>query len=322
MNMSINIIKEEIDILIDTIREQHNIVKEYKGRIPQIELDIVMSNVRDLYEYLNELNKINNLRRTQQPIEVSTEILEKIAHSKKEKVAIEVEEVVQEPIIEKEVVATETLEEPLVEVLTPELISIVEEPQSFVEKEEDVAEVHTPEEVIIVPAEEEIKPETENVVLIEEVEEIVIEVEEQKEPEPKKEVKEPKKPSKSEKPAIMDMFADSEKTSLSDKFKDEKKSLNEKLGEEKKEKSLADKIQKKPIKDLKTAIGINDKFIFINELFKGSLQEYNKAIETINAYNSDREAFLFIEELKGKYNWEEKADIYVKLEEFVLRKFL
>ena len=303
--MSINIIKEEIDILIDTIREQHNIVKEYKGRIPQIELDIVMSNVRDLYEYLNELNKINNLRRTQQPIEVSTEILEKIAHTKKEKTTVEINEVVQEPIIEKEVVPTETIEVPLVEVLTPELDSIVEEPQSFVEKEE-VAEVNTPEEVIIAPAEEEIKPETDNVVIAEALEEIIIEVEELKEPEPKKELK---KPSKSEKPAIMDMFADSEKTSLSDKFKDEKK-------------SLADKIQKKPIKDLKTAIGINDKFIFINELFKGSLQEYNQAIETINAYNSDKEAFLFIEELKVKYNWQEKADVYVKLEEFVLRKFL
>jgi hypothetical protein len=322
MNMSINIIKEEIDILIDTIREQHNIVKEYKGRIPQIELDIVMSNVRDLYEYLNELNKINNLRRTQQPIEVSTEILDKIAHTKKEKTLEEVKEVVQEPIIDKEVFATETIEALLVEVLTPELVSIVEDPQISVEKEEEVAGVITPEEVIIAPTEEEIKPKTDDVVLIEEVEEIVIEAEEQKEPDSKKEAKEPKKPSKSEKPAIMDMFADSEKTSLSDKFKDEKKSLNEKLGEEKKEKSLADKIQKKPIKDLKTAIGINDKFIFINELFKGSLQEYNKAIETINAYNSDSEAFLFIEELKGKYNWEEKADVYVKLEEFVLRKFL
>lgn len=320
--MSINIIKEEIDILIDTIREQHNIVKEYKGRIPQIELDIVMSNVRDLYEYLNELNKINNLRRTQQPIEVSTEILDKIAHTKKEKTLEEVKEVAQEPLIEKEVVSIETIEAPLVEVLTPELDPIVEEPTVKIEKTEEVVEVPTPEEVIIAPAEEEIKPETDDVVLIEEVEEIVIEAEEQKEPDPKKEVKEPKKPSKSEKPAIMDMFADSEKTSLSDKFKDEKKSLNEKLGEEKKEKSLADKIQKKPIKDLKTAIGINDKFIFINELFKGSLQEYNKAIETINAYNSDSEAFLFIEELKGKYNWEEKADVYVKLEEFVLRKFL
>lgn len=320
--MSINIIKEEIDILIDTIREQHNIVKEYKGRIPQIELDIVMSNVRDLYEYLNELNKINNLRRTQQPIEVSTEILDKIAHTKKEKTLEEVKEVVQEPIIDKEVFATETIEALLVEVLTPELVSIVEDPQISVEKEEEVAGVITPEEVIIAPTEEEIKPKTDDVVLIEEVEEIVIEAEEQKEPDSKKEAKEPKKPSKSEKPAIMDMFADSEKTSLSDKFKDEKKSLNEKLGEEKKEKSLADKIQKKPIKDLKTAIGINDKFIFINELFKGSLQEYNKAIETINAYNSDSEAFLFIEELKGKYNWEEKADVYVKLEEFVLRKFL
>lgn len=311
--MSINIIKEEIDILIDTIREQHDILKEYKGKIPQIELDIVMSNVRDLYEYLTELNKINNLRKNQMPVEVSQEIIEKIAVSRKEKSITEAA-IEEKPETKKELIEFSEIETK--EVFIHESIPVIEEQQVIVEEfiKEDITDLVETVITETVVTEEKIEPEV-NAPLEEKAEEVKV-------TEIKKETKESKKTSKSEKAAIIDLFAESDKTSLSDKFKDEKKSLNEKLGEDKKEKSLADKILKKPIKDLKTAIGINDKFIFINELFKGSLQEYNKAIETINSFATDKEAFLFIEELKEKYNWEEKPDIYVKLEDFVLRKFL
>ncbi len=316
MNMSINIIKEEIDILIDTIREQHDIIKEYKVKIPQIELDIIMSNVRDLYEYLTELNKINNLRKSQQPVEVSPEIMEKLAVSKKEKTEKKQDDEITETPVEPpkvtEVPPVEKSETVTIEIKNvADEIPVVEEEKVDLEyKKESTADIT--ELVNEEPVTDEIK-----------TPDIIIENKEEKtEVKKQEEKKETKKASKSEKAAIIDLFAETDKTSLSDKFKDEKKSLNEKLGEEKKEKSVADKIQKKPIKDLKTAIGINDKFIFINELFKGSLQDYNKAIESINALSSGNEAFAFIEELKEKYKWDEKPEIYVKLEDFVIRKFL
>jgi hypothetical protein len=316
MNMSINIIKEEIDILIDTIREQHDIIKDYKGRIPQIELDIIMSNVRDLYEYLTELNKINNLRKAQQPIEVSPEIMEKLSVSKKDKTEKKQEAETTETLVESvKIPEVQTEEKP--EPVSVEINNIVEEKPVIEEVKvdsENIEEIAADLVDVInnEPSEDELKI----------ADDIIEHVEEKTEIKIQEVKKETKKASKSEKAAIIDLFAETDKTSLSDKFKDEKKSLNEKLGEEKKEKSIADKIQKKPIKDLKTAIGINDKFIFINELFKGSLQDYNKAIESINALGSGNEAFAYIEELKERYKWDEKPEIYIKLEDFVIRKFL
>lgn len=314
--MSINIIKEEIDILIDTIREQHDIIKDYKGRIPQIELDIIMSNVRDLYEYLTELNKINNLRKAQQPIEVSPEIMEKLSVSKKDKTEKKQEAETTETLVESvKIPEVQTEEKP--EPVSVEINNIVEEKPVIEEVKvdsENIEEIAADLVDVInnEPSEDELKI----------ADDIIEHVEEKTEIKIQEVKKETKKASKSEKAAIIDLFAETDKTSLSDKFKDEKKSLNEKLGEEKKEKSIADKIQKKPIKDLKTAIGINDKFIFINELFKGSLQDYNKAIESINALGSGNEAFAYIEELKERYKWDEKPEIYIKLEDFVIRKFL
>jgi hypothetical protein len=316
MNMSINIIKEEIDILIDTIREQHDIIKDYKGRIPQIELDIIMSNVRDLYEYLTELNKINNLRKAQQPIEVSPEIMEKLSVSKKDKTEKKQEAETTETLVESvKIPEVQTEEKP--EPVSVEINNIVVEKPVIEEEKvdsENIEEIAADLVDVInnEPSEDELKI----------ADDIIEHVEEKTEIKIQEVKKETKKASKSEKAAIIDLFAETDKTSLSDKFKDEKKSLNEKLGEEKKEKSIADKIQKKPIKDLKTAIGINDKFIFINELFKGSLQDYNKAIESINALGSGNEAFAYIEELKERYKWDEKPEIYIKLEDFVIRKFL
>lgn len=61
-----------------------------------------------------------------------------------------------------------------------------------------------------------------------------------------------------------------------------------------KEKTVAENL--KIIKDLKDAISLNDKIMFIKEIFNGKVDEYNKCIETINTSRSLEEALNYLYE--------------------------
>jgi len=120
----------------------------------------------------------------------------------------------------------------------------------------------------------------------------------------------------------IDLFGNAATTTIADKYKDESKSLNEKMVKNKTDKSISSKMQHNAIKDLKSAIGINEKFLFINELFKGNMKEYNDSILKLNAFNSLDEAEHFLEELKGQHKWEDDMVAYLTLKDFVERKNL
>ncbi|MBE0639100.1 MAG: hypothetical protein IH598_11320 [Bacteroidales bacterium] len=60
--------------------------------------------------------------------------------------------------------------------------------------------------------------------------------------------------------------------------------------------SLASKIQNNRISDIKAAIGINDKFTFINDIFKGEITKYNEGIEKLNNMEHYHEALDYIEQ--------------------------
>ena len=81
-------------------------------------------------------------------------------------------------------------------------------------------------------------------------------------------------------------------------------------------------MQKNPISDLKAAIGINEKFLFINELFKGKLDEYKNAIEHLNNLESFNKAIQYLNQLKDSYEWEEDTEAFLKLYDFIHRRYL
>ena len=97
-------------------------------------------------------------------------------------------------------------------------------------------------------------------------------------------------------------------------------SLNDRLKENKPE--LADKLTDGPVKDLRKAIGVNDRFVFIKELFRGDEAMYERSIKTINNFSILAEAEFWIKrELKLKIGWRD-ADPFVKqFDQLVRRRF-
>ncbi len=81
-------------------------------------------------------------------------------------------------------------------------------------------------------------------------------------------------------------------------------------------------LQSSPVKDLKKAIGINDRYVFLNELFRGDEQMYERSIKTINAFSIHAEAEYWIKrELKLKLGWNEDAATVKQFDQLVRRRF-
>ena len=100
----------------------------------------------------------------------------------------------------------------------------------------------------------------------------------------------------------------------------ESESLNEKLKEERMEVVTA--LQEAPIRDLKKAIGLNDRFLFVNDLFRGDENMYERSLKTINAFNIYPEAEYWIQrELKVKLSWPDGSETVKLFDQLVKRRF-
>ena len=86
--------------------------------------------------------------------------------------------------------------------------------------------------------------------------------------------------------------------------------------------SLAARLQRKPVADLAAAIGINDKFLLLNELFGGSMEKYNKSIRALNNFSTLLGAKTYMSELQIEFQWDCESDAYKKLDNLVERRFM
>lgn len=77
-----------------------------------------------------------------------------------------------------------------------------------------------------------------------------------------------------------------------------------------------------PIKDLRKAISISDRYLFVNSLFRGDESEYERSIKTINNFNVYQEARYWIDrELKVKLGWDDKNPAVKQFDSLVQRRF-
>lgn len=96
--------------------------------------------------------------------------------------------------------------------------------------------------------------------------------------------------------------------------------INDQLKEERVE--VAAKLDETPIRDLRKAISINDKYLFTNVLFRGDESMYERSIKTINNFSIYPEAQYWIQrELKVKLGWEDSNETVKLFDQLVKRRF-
>lgn len=97
-------------------------------------------------------------------------------------------------------------------------------------------------------------------------------------------------------------------------------SINDRLKQSKID--LGDTLTESPIRDLRKAIGVNDRYLFINELFRGDEAAYERSIKTINSFSIFAEAEYWIQrELKVKNGWDAGNEMVNQFYQLVKRRF-
>lgn len=264
--MNHQLLVNEIRSLSEVIREQQEIILTRQGKFSRIETDILMGNLRKLYERWYALQKISNelpAPDAAPPAPSSTDEL--IAH------------------IPVPPAPTPVVTAPPVSSSIPSGVYI--QPESLV--------VHVDEPVVTPP--DEISEET------------VM---------PQAALAKNRKETLKSAATLFD-----EPTAASVKFQSVP-SLYDKISANKEDKSIATKLQKNPVSDLRKSIGINEKFAFINELFDGNQTAYNEAIDQLNGSAGHSEAIAYIEnDLIPKYQWNGESDSFLKLKNLIDRRF-
>lgn len=106
---------------------------------------------------------------------------------------------------------------------------------------------------------------------------------------------------------------------LAEKFQGKHKFRNEIIAEHSAKVDMSTKLQNKPIGDLSKAIGINDKFLFIKELFNGDSARYSETINHLNSFSDLNDAIIY---LQDNFDWAESNEYAAKFIDLVRRKFI
>lgn len=88
------------------------------------------------------------------------------------------------------------------------------------------------------------------------------------------------------------------------------------LFEEKMSKELSDKLGEMPIDDMRKGMGLNERIIFLNELFDGNNMEFENAINNLNNAPSFEDATQQLMILATRFDWsskEKQAKPFIRL---------
>lgn len=88
-----------------------------------------------------------------------------------------------------------------------------------------------------------------------------------------------------------------------------------------KDNSIAAMVSPQSVQDLKMAIGINDKFLFINDLFNGDPPNYNDAIEKLNLADDAQEAMKTLDGFREQLGWTDRSEAFGRLRKIVQSKY-
>ncbi|MBN2275583.1 MAG: hypothetical protein JXR41_01850 [Bacteroidales bacterium] len=83
--------------------------------------------------------------------------------------------------------------------------------------------------------------------------------------------------------------------------------------------NLSSRLHEQPVTDLAKAIGINERFLYIRELFDNDAKKYEQAIQIINNAPNFNEAYNY---MIREYTWDMDSEMVQELLEIIRRKYI
>jgi len=147
----------------------------------------------------------------------------------------------------------------------------------------------------------------------------VIEVVKEAEVQPVKEAPKPEPVLEAVKEEIVQPVKESPKV---EDIQDEPLTINQRMSAQVNAKARRVTEHEQPVTDLKQAITLNDKLLYIKDLFNGYNLAYSEAIDILNRYNSMEEADKFLKtNYAVKNSWESKQHTVDKFYELLKRRY-
>ncbi|MDR1847148.1 MAG: hypothetical protein LBR17_03415 [Bacteroidales bacterium] len=103
-----------------------------------------------------------------------------------------------------------------------------------------------------------------------------------------------------------------------DLFNEKQTTIADKFGEQQ---TLNDRMTESIMGDLRTNIGVNEKFLFINELFLGNMKGYTDFIQSLNNSESLSQATKIINAYKEEKQWKEASLAFTTLTSIIDKRF-
>ena len=101
----------------------------------------------------------------------------------------------------------------------------------------------------------------------------------------------------------------------------EEASLNDRLGS--RDREVSEHLALEPVQDLRKAISLNDRYRYINELFRGDHDGYDRALLTLNACKDIAQAMDWVEkEGMGRLKWNMEDELVGQFTLLLKRRFL
>lgn len=95
------------------------------------------------------------------------------------------------------------------------------------------------------------------------------------------------------------------------------------LFEQKRATELSEKLSESPVNDLTKAMAINDRLLYMNELFGKNMNTLDETLHQLNRYDNMEQAKPMLKDLAGRFHWteEEKIDTAKSFIKLVRRRY-
>ncbi len=311
--MDLNRLTREADEQIRKVVARYNQLYVPTGTVSQVELDLLLDELRKLYDTFKTIGHLNQERQHYSKKPEVTVLPPAAAEIQPAPASAPTPPTAAIPKPEPEAPLTQTYTQPQAQPQKqPEPQASQPQPESQPEPKPEPSEIYTAPQTYVREVEPEVKYQAEP----------VADSTPEKQPadEPEVIARQHTYQPQAVKP-VTEFHPDHAPTMLADRFNQGNKSLSETIAHAPANESAASRVVFQPITDLSAGIGINDRFTFVSELFDNNTGQYMEAITRINkAVNIDEANWIF-----QKYHtsaWNQKQETVARMKDFIKRRFI
>ncbi len=315
-----NKFQEQLQRAISGVNKVSEIVVS-SDKVSQLDLDVLLEKLRNTYNVVLSFDEV------EEEIIITKRVI--VKEEEKEEIKEEVVAVNEEPIIEeKEEIKKEVViinKEPIIEEKIEQEEVVIVNQKPMVEEEPVPIEEEKEEEIFV---EEESAPVEEEPEELEELIEEIIEPEIKEEPivEDIPLIEEEPKEKPRETPSVlkylneqMPKTNDASQRTVAEKY-EQQKSIFDNIANVPVQEDVSTHLKPHNV-DLRIAIGVNEKFMFINDLFSGNLREYTDFIQKLNDVQTSDKAIEILMKTKDEKRWVPNSLSFTTLKEIMIKKF-